>query len=107
MFSEYSLRNGTVRIGETLAFTYIASDAKFVNAAFAFRPKVAIPHVAGGGSGRRGKEGGRELGLNSAIYYVHRGLPCLRGCIAVGCVKRVHVCQSFGAFRSRRDSKDT
>lgn len=51
MFTEYRLRNGTVRIRETLAFTSIASDAKFVNAAFALRPAVATPRVAGGGAG--------------------------------------------------------
>lgn len=69
MFSEYRLRNGTVRRGGNLSIvTSIASDAKFVNAAFALRLDVATPPVAGGGAG--GKEegrGGRELGLNSAI----------------------------------------
>lgn len=62
MFSEYRLRNGTVLIGETLAFTSIATAAKFVKAAFALRPDVATPPVAGGGAGRgRGRGAGTEF----------------------------------------------
>ena len=37
-----------VQIQETLAFTFIASDARITISAFALRPDAAILHAAGG-----------------------------------------------------------
>lgn len=77
------MRNGTVQIRETLAFTFTASDARIITAAFALRPDAATPHAAGGGAGR-GK-GSWDAVLQSTLT----GVSCLQGCIAVGCERFV------------------